>query len=250
MLQQAPWPRPPALPALGSDDVHVFRAPLDAPPAAVGAHFELLDAAERGRAARYVFQKDRDHFVVARATLRTILGRYLRLDPARLAFDYGPYGKPSLADAQNGQCLRFNVSHSRGLALYAVTLGREIGLDLEYMRDDVDLESIADQFFSRREAAALRALPAHERVQGFFNCWTRKEAYIKARGEGLSHPLDQFDVALAPGEPAALLHTAADGREAARWSLRELSPGAGYAAAVAVEGRGLRLSCWQASHLK
>jgi 4'-phosphopantetheinyl transferase len=243
--QQTLWPLQPARPALRDDDVQVFRAALDQSPAVVRACLELLAPAERERAEKFVFRKDRERFVVARAALRTLLGGYVRLAPERLSFDYGPYGKPSLSDAQG---LRFNVSHSRGLALYAVTRGREIGLDLEYVRDDVDVEQLAEHFFSRRETATLSALPATERKQAFFNCWTRKEAYIKARGEGLSHPLHGFDVTLAPGEPAALLHTAGDEREAARWSLRQLNPDAGYAAAVAVEGHGWRLACWQMSH--
>ncbi len=142
--------------------------------------------------------------------------------------------------------IRFNISHSRGVALYAVTCGREVGIDLEYMRSDLEVEQIAGRFFSRREIATLHALPAALRRYAFFLCWTRKEAYIKARGEGLSLALDQFDVSLIPGEPAALLGTRPDADEALRWSLLELTPGPPeYASALAVEGVGWSLALWQ-----
>jgi 4'-phosphopantetheinyl transferase len=131
------------------------------------------------------------------------------------------------------------------LALYALTRGRALGVDVEYVRDDLAGQEIAERFFSRQEVRALSALPADARTRAFFNCWTRKEAYIKARGEGLSLPLDQFDVSLTPGEPAALLGTRPDPQEAARWLLRELAPARGYVAALAVEGRGWRLRQWR-----
>jgi 4'-phosphopantetheinyl transferase len=131
------------------------------------------------------------------------------------------------------------------VALYAVTRGREIGIDLECIRFDLEVEKIAERFFSRREAATLRTLPPEVQRQAFFLCWTRKEAYFKARGEGLSLPLDQFDVSLIPGEPAALLSTQRDPYEVSRWSLQELTPAPGYAAALAVEGHGWGLACWQ-----
>jgi 4'-phosphopantetheinyl transferase len=131
------------------------------------------------------------------------------------------------------------------MALYAFTLQREVGLDLEFMRHDFACEEIAARFFSEREVAMLSALPVSQRVQGFFNCWTRKEAYIKARGVGLSLPLNSFDVSLAPEEPAALLSVSDGTGETQRWRLQELNPAAGYVAAVAVEGIGWRLRCWQ-----
>jgi len=132
------------------------------------------------------------------------------------------------------------------MALYAVAYRREVGIDLELIRHGLEEEQIADRFFSRREISTLRALPAALRRYAFFLCWTRKEAYIKARGEGLSLPLDQFDVSLIPGEPAALLRTRPDSDEALRWSLQELTPGPpGYAAALAVEGEGWSLALWQ-----
>jgi 4'-phosphopantetheinyl transferase len=141
--------------------------------------------------------------------------------------------------------IQFNLSHSHGTALYAVSRGREVGVDLEFIRCDLEAEQIAERFFSHSENETLRALPLSLRTYAFFLCWTRKEAYIKARGEGLSLPLDQFDVSLIPGEPAALLSTRSYSDEALSWSLRNLSPASGYAAALATKARDWTLSCWQ-----
>ena len=203
-----------------------------------------LAADERQRAERYIFQKDRTHFVVARGLLRVLLGCYLRQEPLHLRFIYGPHGKPALATDTGGVALRFNVSHSHGLALYAITRGREVGVDAERIRPAVVQEKVAERFFSPREVAVLRALPTPLQARAFFACWTRKEAYIKATGDGLTLPLDQFDVSLAPGEPAALLRTAWDPKEAAHWALQDLAPAPGYRAAVAVAGHAWRLTCW------
>ena len=150
-----------------------------------------------------------------------------------------------MVSESDADAIRFNLSHSHGKALYAVSRGREIGVDLEFIRGDLEAEQIAERFFSHSEIETLRALPLSLRKHAFFLCWTRKEAYIKARGEGLSLPLDQFDVSLIPGEPAALLSTQSDSDEALRWSLRNLTPASGYAAALATEGRDWTLSCWQ-----
>ena len=177
--------------------------------------------------------------------LRTILGRYLGRDPAQLRFRYGPSGKPVLYVESGSHSIRFNVSHTRDIALYAVTIGREIGVDIERIRVDFGTEDIAARFFSGREVAALGALPPPYRLEAFFTCWTRKEAYLKARGQGLSFPLDRFTVSLAPGERAALLEVLDDPKETARWSVRQLFPGADHVAALAVEGRDWHLKCLQ-----
>lgn len=238
-----PWRVPPGTLVLGVDDVHVWRATLDQPP----PHFlHNLAADEQAWAERFYFEKDREHFIVAHGVLRAILGRYLNRAPESLSFCYSAHGKPSLA----GNAIRFNMSHSHGIALYAVTRGREVGIDIERIRSNVEVEEVAERFFSQREVAKLRTLPAGVQREAFFNCWTRKEAYIKARGEGLSLPLDQFDVSLAPGEPVALLGTRPDPSEAARWSLRELPPTPGYVAALAVAGQGWRLTCWPWTDLR
>ena len=239
------WPPPPETLALGSDEIHVWRAALNCGAAPLQDLLQTLSADERARAGRFYFQQDREHFIAARGRLRIILGRYLVIDPNQLRICYSPSGKPSVAQECGGEAVRFNVSHSHGLALYAITHGRELGVDLERIRPDRADAQLAEHFFSPREVAMLRALPTSLQQEAFFHCWTRKEAYIKAKGEGLSCPLDRFDVSLVPGEAAALLSTPDDPPEASRWTLQELFPGPGYVAAIAVEGRGWRLRCWQ-----
>lgn len=239
------WHLPPKTLLLGSDEVHVWQAVLNRPLSQVQSLFHILAVDERARAEQFVFQRDREHFIVAHGMLRAILSRYLHSTPEHVSFRYSSYGKPALSEESGDDTLRFNLSHSHGLALCAVTRGREVGIDLERIRSNVEFEQIAERFFSHREVATLRMLPPDLQQQAFFLCWTRKEAYIKARGEGLSLPLDQFDVSLVPGEPAALLHTQGDPYETLRWSLQELTPAANYAAALAVEGQNWRLSCWR-----
>ena len=239
------WSPPPRDLALESDEIHVWRAAADATGLQLEDLRQTLGPSEQARAERFSFRRDRDRFVIRRGLLRAILGRYLATDPGRLQFDDGAGGKPALAPQFSGTQLRFSVSHSAGLILYAVTRGREIGVDLEAIQPAIAQERIPEHFFSPREVAALRALPADAQAEAFFACWTRKEAYVKAKGEGLALPLDSFDVSLVPGEPAALLRTAGDTQEASRWSLQALAPGWGYVAALAVEGHAWRLKCLQ-----
>ena len=239
------WSLQTTVPVLGEEDVHVWLASLDSNASHVARLAKILAADESRRAERFRFEKDRHHFIVGRGLLRTILAGYLGDDPATLRFKYGPQGKPDLEGDRSHQALRFNLSHSAGLALYAVTRDREVGVDIERLRPDMTEEKIAKRFFSTREVESLAEVPSTQRTQAFFNCWTRKEAFIKARGEGVSLPLDQFDVTLTPGEPAALLRTAYDPDDAARWSLHALSPSVGFAGAVAAEGTGWQLECWQ-----
>ena len=240
-LEKDSWEAAPPLALLAADEVHVWCASLEQEPARVEALRGHLDEAERAKAGRFHFEKDRRHYVVGRGVLRDLLGRYLRVPPARVTFTYNQYGKPSLAAEFAGGGLRFNISHSGGVGLFAFTRGREIGVDVECLREDFAGREIAQHFFSRREVAALCAVPQEHFTRAFFDCWTRKEAYIKALGEGLSHPLDTFAVSLAPGEPAHLLSTDRDPREASRWSLFELTSLRGFAAALAVEGGGVRV---------
>lgn len=242
-----PWRFPPETLRLDIDEVHVWRAILDQTPSQIQSFLHTLAADEQARAERFYFQTDREHFIVARGVLRAILGFYLNRAPECLSFCYSSHGKPALAWESGGDAVRFNMSHSHGVALYAVTRGREVGIDLEYIRLNLEVDQVAERFFSRREVAMLRALPTEAQRHAFFLCWTRKEAYIKARGEGLSLPLDQFDVSLAPGEPAVLLGTQRDPYEVSRWSLQELTPAPGYVAALAVEGHDWRLACWHHS---
>ena len=240
------WPQPSEHPPLLEDEVHVWLARLNQLEDKTQALFATLTQEELDRAARFHFMKDRLRFIRTRGILRALLARYLKLEAQSLRFDYNAYGKPSLAGLdEQASALRFNLSHAHELALYAFTRGREIGIDVEHVRQDFAGEEIAERFFSAHEVAALRALSPSERVQGFFNCWTRKEAYIKARGEGLSLPLDKFDVSLATGDEVALLAVRDEPQELRRWRLRELMLEDGYAAALAVEGEGWQLRCWE-----
>jgi len=230
---------------LGDNEVHVWRASLELPSPQVERLQRNLSKEELERANRFHFQRHRSHFIVARGLLRTILSRYLKTEPGRLRFQYGPKGKPELSGKTGQRPLHFNVSHSHGLALYAVTHDRKIGVDVEHIRPDVAGEKIAERFFSPREAATLRELPAGVQQEAFYTCWTRKEAYLKAIGEGITLRLDQFEVSVIPGELAVLLSINGDPKKASYWSLKGLDPGPGYMGALAVKGHGWHLRCWQ-----
>jgi 4'-phosphopantetheinyl transferase len=228
----------PASISLLADEVHVWRLGLDRP---TEEFRDLLDTDEVARANRFHFEKDRNHFVVARGFLRVLLGRYLQADPKQLKFSYGAWGKPALDGEFRESRLRFNMSHSHGVALYAVTEGREIGIDVEHVRADFANDDIARRFFSPFEVGVLCELPDDDRIAGFFRCWTRKEAYIKATGRGLSQPLDGFDVSLGP---AALLRNEDGAPE--RWSMADIEVGPGYAGALAFEGPVTNIKYWNA----
>jgi len=205
---------------------------------------QTLSADEQLRAERFRFEQVKRRFKTGRGLLRLLLSRYLEIAPAQIQFEYGVQGKPALAEKLNKIDLRFNLAHSEDFISLAVSCGREIGLDLELIRPLKEAEKIAEQFFSTSEYTKLCSLTDKEKVLGFFNCWTRKEAYIKAQGSGLAYPLNQFEVSLAPGEPPALLNVAGAPQETSRWSWQELIPAEGYLAALIVEGHNWNLACW------
>ena len=238
--------RPPPLDLeLTTDEIHVWCASLDQRLPRFYGFIQTLSMDDRMRAEQFYFEQDRKHFIASRGIVRMILGRYLGVEPKRLQFCYGKNGKPALANTFGKGNIRFNLSHSEGIALYAFTREHEIGVDIEHIRDISEMEQIAERFFSVRENAVFRALPKSKRKEAFFNCWTRKEAFIKAIGDGLSRPLDKFDVGLVPGEPARLLRIEGDSNVASQWSIQELKLAFGFAAAFAVEGRRWRLRCWR-----
>ncbi len=214
---------------LGPGEIHVWRANIERPSAAA---LQILSDDERERASRFVFARDRNRFVNARATLRMLLGRYLQRPSGDVAFDYAPEGKPRLHALVGDLPIRFNLSHSQGLAVFAFSLQRDLGIDIEAIRSDVGPEDIATRFFSTREQLELRALPLGQRDEGFFLGWTRKEAYVKARGAGLGFELTAFHVSLTPGMPDVLISADID-----RWMLRSFWPAEGFAGAVVAEGR-------------
>jgi 4'-phosphopantetheinyl transferase len=200
---------------------------------------------ESQRAARFHFEAARDRFIAAHGCLRDILARYLRCEPDQLSFSIGAHGKPAIAAISFNRGIEFNLSHSGDLALVAVAWEQRVGVDVERIRDGISAQVIARQYFSRSEVAELLALPSDYQEVGFFNCWTRKEAYIKAQGLGLSLPLESFDVSLSPNEPAILRATRPDPEESTRWTLQHLNVNSGYAAALASEGRVKTLNSWE-----
>lgn len=239
------WMPPPEQLTLANDEIHVWCFPLDGSALPVTALAALLSADERDRAARFHFEKDRSHYVIAHAVLRQLLSRYTQHAPEQFQFDIGPNGKPSLPTAYGGDRLQFNLSHSHNRALCAVANHRDLGVDLEWIRPLDDLEKIVDKFFSQSEREQLFQLEANLRLTAFYHCWTRKEAYIKACGAGLSLPLDQFDVALLPGQPACFLTINGSASEAQHWFLRGLLPANNFVGAVAVPGSNWTVKCWR-----
>jgi 4'-phosphopantetheinyl transferase len=208
---------------------------------------------ERTRSARFKFERDQQRFIVARGVLRDLLGRYLQIPPSQISFVYNAFGKPDLGP-EFASRLTFNLSHSRwgprsaGLALIAIATASNVGVDLEYIRAQSDDADIARCFFSAAEVEYLMARPSHLYAEAFFSCWTKKEAYLKACGEGLAIPLNSFSVPMRSdsAQTPVDLHVASkDLVPTKRWSLYTLRPAPGYAGALAIEGTGWRLRQWQ-----
>lgn len=234
------WAQPPDILDLQPHQVDVWRIALDLPTASVKRLESHLSADESQRAARFHFPADREHYITAHGCLRDVLARYLNCAPGQMDFSVNDHGKPAL----DGHKLEFNLSHSGDFALIAVTRERKVGVDVERIRSGLELESIANRYFSLGEVTELMALPLDQREPAFFNCWTRKEAYIKAQGLGLSLPLDSFDVSLAPHEPVILRAVCPDAQVASHWTLVSLDVDSIYAAALAVEDRDLQIRFW------
>lgn len=222
----------------------MWRAALDQPAAQLTQLAGLLAPDEQLRANRFHFERDRQRFIAGRAILRTILGRYLGCAGSELQFSYGPRGKPALAKPAAEPPFYFNLAHSGGLAVIALAHQQEVGVDVEQIRPITDIEQIVRRFFAEQEQATLLALPVEQRETAFFNGWTRKEAYLKALGDGLARPLDQFCVTLAPGDPVRLVSINGVGDDASPWLLESFDPAPGYAAAVAVREQAWRFSYW------
>ena len=239
------WLVPPAALTLTAGEVHLWRTDLDRNSQEVQEFLATLSADEKARALRFYFQQHRQRFIVARGTLRRILGRYLDLAPAQVEFEYSPQGKPKLAASCNGKELQFNLSHSQGLALYGVARYRRIGVDLEYLRPMEEVEQLVKRFYSAREFAAISPLSPQEREKAFFRGWTAKEAYLKATGSGLGGGLDRVEVSLVAGTPLQLLSLEGNTEAASRWHLSDLPLHPDYIATVAVEGRNCHLKFWQ-----
>jgi 4'-phosphopantetheinyl transferase len=233
LSSNVPYP----VPRLEAEVVQVWDVDLERPPEEVAGLERLLPEDEARRAARQPFEARRRALVISGVALRSILGAYLGVDPPTIRFTIDEGGKPRIDRGWNASSLMFNLSHSRGRALVAVSLEREVGVDVERLRRDLPIERLAARFFSPREIAALRSTPDAVRPAAFFSCWTRKEAFVKATGAGIfRQPLQSFAVSVEPGAGPVPLVIPGHADEAGRWRLESLDAGPGYAAAVAVEG--------------
>jgi len=232
-------------PPLTCDDVHAWMATLELGTIALERSASVLSAAERARAAEFRSDPARARYVGARGLLRTILAGYLGASPESLVFDQNPWGKPSLGGAYSSSDIRFNLSHAGTLALYAITRGREVGIDVEECVPGRSTADIAARCFSPLEIASLKALPHAAQTRAFFATWTRKEAYAKARGQGLSLPLSRFSVEVDPQQPPRLIE-AEPPSEIARWAMHSLVLPAPYEGTVVVEGSGWRIRSFAA----
>jgi 4'-phosphopantetheinyl transferase len=253
LLETPSWASPPTRLSLGAGDVHLWRAALDRPPGQIEALARLLSADELERAARFHAWRDRCRFVAARGLLRTILGRYLGAEPARLRFIYvcacgdprcrPERRKPALAPEWGGAALRFNLSHADDMAVYAVAREREVGVDVERLRPDIDYAALAAYSLATDEADAVLSLPPDRQPAAFLAIWTRKEAYLKGRGVGLTAEPEP-GIVWRPRDAAAGTGDGGDERSGPSWRLRPMAIEAGYVAALAVDGPIERIACW------
>lgn len=231
---------------LENGELLVFSASLEPSDSRLADLALSLSEDERARAARFRFDKDRRRFIASRGLLRELLGWLLHVEASLLAFSYTARGKPVLAAPVSGHSLHFNLAHADSLAVYAVAWEHEVGIDIERIRPIKGAEAVAERFFSAREFAHWRSVSPHQRIEAFFNCWTRKEACLKATGDGISESLNQIEVSLIPGQPARLHSVTGDSRASTRWLLQSLTPEPAYLGAVAApQGSHLRVNCWK-----
>jgi 4'-phosphopantetheinyl transferase len=238
MANSLPWVPATAPPTLADNELHVWRASLDLSSDVRERLQSTLNSDEKTRVERLLIEKAREHFVAARGILRELLGAYLGVDAREIAFRYGPEGKPSLSPEHNSK-VSFNVSHSNGMGMFVFANDQEIGADIEYVKTDFRGMEIASRFFSEKESAALAKLPLEERDEAFFGCWTKKEAYVKAHGQGLSIPLDSFTVEFSKSKQVLR------DEGGARWSCYALEVGPRFAAAVVAAGENWSVKSWE-----
>jgi 4'-phosphopantetheinyl transferase len=230
---------------LRANDVHVWLASLETGEEQYRIFMQTLSKEEMERACRFRFEKDRIRFIATRGILRTLLSGYLNMDAGKVSFVYGPYGKPALSAEACSIPIRFNLAHSHALALFGFAFNCDIGVDIEFMRRDIAMDDIAGRFFSPNEKTALDRLPPDMKKMGFFACWARKEALLKASGKGLSFGLERVEVSVHPELRASVLRIGGSEKDASLWSLHDLPAAPGYAAALAVKGHGFNLCLQQ-----
>ena len=238
------WPPRSGGPPLTSNEIHVWAATLCPPAEILNQFAATLSPDETARANKFKFERHRNRFIAGRGALRGILAPYLNAQPAELGFDYSPNGKPSLAGRFAESKIHFNLAHSDELALIAVTRIGIVGVDVEKVRPVKDMDHLVARFFSPRESDAFQKVAEAEKPAAFFNLWTRKEALLKATGEGITRSLSLVEVSFLPGEPARLVAIAGDSAKAAEWSLRDLSPAVGFTGALAIQARNITVRCW------
>jgi 4'-phosphopantetheinyl transferase len=231
----SPWPTRAQPDGLGDAEAHLWVVALDHVPETLPGFRSVLSPDEQQRASRFLRAVDAQRYMAARASLRSLLGAYVGMEPGQIQFAYDRFGKPCLAPEANAALVHFSISHSAELALFGFVRGHRIGIDVERVRGNVDIANLAKRFFSPNESEKIRSLSSGQQLEAFFCCWTRKEAYLKGRGEGISFGLDRVEVSLSPGEPATILSVLDDPDVSRHWTLEHLVPAPGYLGAAAVE---------------
>jgi 4'-phosphopantetheinyl transferase len=234
------WQTPLVFPLLEPEEVHLWFVELNRTPADM--FISLLSESEKANASRLVKISDQNRCIISYGILRILLGKYLTLPPKAIDYFYGPHGKPYVVSNQNARDLQFNISHSGNALLYGFSLGAEVGVDVEYIRKDVQVKSIAERFFSVREIKQLQHLDASDLAYGFYRCWTRKEAFLKVTGLGLSFSLKKFSVDISSFCTDCLLEV--EGAPKDQWRLCSILEEHDYIAALAVKKEVQRLSGW------
>ena len=244
-MVNAGWHQPPPHMTLASQEIHVWKVPLRPPEIWLKKLKNLLNGEERERAERYKAPARQEAFVTTRGMLRYILGWYLDTKPEHLKFDMGSHGKPYLVEPPTSPGISFNLAHSADLALLAITHDRQVGIDIEHHRQILDYAGMVKRICSPAEQSFLMKIPHESQLTAFLSCWTRKEAYTKAIGKGITFPLNTITVSLTRELPVKLLHVEGHADEPSRWTMCELFPGAGYSAALVGEGQSWTPICWE-----
>ena len=238
------WQSPPQSLSIVQGEVHVWCVPLEFENVQLQEISACLDEDELERAGRYHFERDRRRFIVRRGRLRQILARYLRESADRIGFQYGQFGKPQLAANWHDAGLDFSSSHSDEMALVAVAIRRQMGVDVEKVRTLDDLKGLLKNYFTATERAQLDTLPAEQHLTAFFRGWTQKEALLKATGNGLSFPPDKLSVSLLANQPPRLISGEGDFADAGSWQLAALQPAPEFVAALAYQGERAGVKQW------
>jgi 4'-phosphopantetheinyl transferase len=244
MIVNREWRLPPTYPTLSGNEVHIWYVCLNQFDNYVDQMAQILSDIELKRAERFHFLQHRNQFITAHGLLRKLLADYMNIESDRITFEYSRNGKPYLSEKFSKEKIRFNLSHSNNYALFAISVEREIGVDIEQICEFADMDKIAEQVFSTKEIAILRSLPDSEKKRVFFIFWTRKEAYIKAIGKGISSALDTIDISSYPFNAAVSIDAGENSEDKNHWTIQDLLPLPGFAAAFAVEGDEVVHHCW------